>query len=45
MGVDEDQAGVILVIKLQLVFDGAVKNPDEVDVPAEKKDQEPLSLR
>lgn len=36
--------GVILVIKLQLVFDGAMKNPDEVDIPAEEEDQEPLSL-
>lgn len=45
MGVHEDEAGVILAIKLQLVFDGAMKNPDEVDVPAEKKDQEALSLR
>lgn len=35
---------VLLAIKLQLVFDGAVNNPDEVYVPAEKKYQESLSL-
>lgn len=44
MGVCKDEAGVLLAIKLQLVFDGAVNKPDEADVPAEKKDQEPLSL-
>lgn len=36
--------GLVLAVKLQLVFDGAVNDPDEVDVPAEQKDQEPLSL-
>lgn len=34
----------LLVIKLQLVLDGAVNKPDEADVPAKKKHQEPLSL-
>lgn len=36
--------GFLLAVKLQLVFDCAVNNPDEVDVPAEKKHQESLSL-
>lgn len=40
----EDKNGLLLAIKPQLVFDGAVNNPDEVDVPAEKKYQESLSL-
>lgn len=42
--VHESEAGVILAIKLQLVFDDAMNDPDEVDVPAEQEDQEPLSL-
>lgn len=39
-----DKVSALLAIKLQLVFDGAMNNPDEVDVPAEKKYQESLSL-
>lgn len=38
-------AGVLLAIKRQLLFNGAVNNTDEVDVPAEEKHQESLSLR
>lgn len=40
----QNKESVLLAIKLQLVFNGAVNNPDEVDVPAEKKHQESLSL-
>lgn len=42
--VKESKAGFLLAIKLQLVFDGAMNNPDEVDIPAEKKHQESLPL-
>lgn len=41
---NENKVIVLLAIKLQLVFDGAMDNPDEVDVPAEKKHQESFSL-
>lgn len=40
----EDNVSILLAIKLQLVFDGAMNNLDEVDIPAEKKYQESLSL-
>ena len=40
----ENKVIVLLAIKLQLVFDGAMDNPDEVDIPAEKKHQESFSL-
>lgn len=39
-----NKMSVLLAIKLQLVFDGAVNYPDEIDIPAEKKHQESLSL-
>lgn len=39
-----NKASILLAIKLQLVFDGSMNNPDEADVPAEKKYQESLSL-
>lgn len=42
--IHEDQAFVLLVTKLQLVFKGAMNSPDEVQTPAEKKHQESLSL-
>lgn len=41
---NENKVSVLLAIKLQLVFDGAMDNPDEVDVPTEKKHQESFSL-
>ncbi len=42
--VKQIKISVLLAVKLQLVFDGAVNDPDEVDVPAEKKHQESLPL-
>ena len=41
----ENKARLLLAIKLQLVFDGAMNSPNEIDVPAEKKHQESLPLR
>lgn len=42
--VKQNKVSVLLAVKLQLVFDGAVNDPDEVDVPAEKEHQESLPL-
>lgn len=43
--VTETQVSFILVVKLQLIFDCAVNNPDKIDIPAEKKHQESLPLK
>lgn len=43
--VQQRKLGFLLAIKLQLVFDGAMNNPDEANVPAEKKHQESLTLQ
>lgn len=41
---NENKVSVLLAIKLQLVFDGAMNNPDEADIPTEKKHQESFPL-
>lgn len=43
--VTETNMSFILVEKLQLVFDCAMNNADKIDIPAEKKHQEPLPLK